>query len=328
MSTWKALHGEFKTPGWRSIDLFQTSSCRVKLARHSPSNHEALLVTFPNTKLAPTSLLPKGKGFRMERANLGEGSDAGQWLAIVKQPAGCIDLFAAVVADIAERLSVTGDTSTDLAYQDLMGRVRGWQEFMRQGREGLSREAEQGLVGELVFLDNLMQAGLPSYSALESWKGPSDGLHDFIIGIGAIEVKSSIGNEGFLVRISSLAQLDDSHSSPLYLAALRLRSSDQGLTLNELIAETRTKLTSDRAALNLFEKALFDAGYLDMHADNYIRKFQSAEFKVLLVDSTLPRLTNFNTPPAITWAQYEIDLSSVTAPELELPEILEKLGVI
>lgn len=328
LSTWKALQGELTTLGWRSIDLFHTISCRVKLARHSPSSHEALLVAFPNTKLPPTSLLPKGKGFRMERANLGKGADSEQWLAIVKQPAGCIDLFAAVVADIVERLSASDAASEDQTYHGLMARVRGWQEFMRQGREGLGREAEQGLVGELTFLGQLIQAGMLSYSAVESWKGPSDGLHDFILGIGSVEVKSSIGSGGFLVRITSLAQLDDSQSSPLYLAAVRLRVHDQGLTLNECITEIRNTLKSDSAALSLFEKALLDAGYLDMHAENYFRRFQPAQWKVMLVDTNFPRLTTFNVPSAISWAQYEIDLSSVTASELELPETLEKLGVI
>ncbi|EJN39831.1 hypothetical protein PMI38_00678 [Pseudomonas sp. GM84] len=328
LKTWKALHGELKTPGWRSIDLFQAGTCLIKLARHSPSGHEAVLIGFANTKLAPTPLLPKGQGFRMERATLGETSGARQWLAIVKQPSGCIDLFAAVVADITALMAANGDCSEDLLHQRLMGRVRGWQEFMRKGQEGLSKEAEQGLIGELCFLNHLIESGMLTYSVVDGWKGPADGLHDFVVGMGSIEVKSTIGKEGFAVRIASLDQLDDSRSSPLYLAGVRLEISDRGRTLTRYVTDIRSTLEPDPAALALFEKALHDAGYLDMHSENYSRKFLPTELRILLVDSDFPRLIPFNTPPAICWAQYEIDLSLIATDTLALPEVLEKLGVI
>ena len=49
---------------------------------------------------------------------------------------------------------------------------------------------------------------------------------------------------------------------------------------------------------------------------------------MLLVDSEFPRLIPFNTPAAISWAQYEIDLSLIATDKLSLPEVLEQLGVI
>ena len=328
LTIWRALQGELTAPGWRSIDLFQAGTCLIKLARHSPSGHEAILIGFANAKLARASLLPKGQGFRMERANLGESSGGRQWLAIVKQPSGCIDLFAAVVADITALLAATRDSCEDLLYQGLMGRVRGWQEFMRKGQEGLSKEAEQGLIGELCFINQLIESGMLTYSVMDGWKGPADGLHDFVLGIGSIEVKSTIGKEGFPVRIASLDQLDDSRSSPLYLAGIRLGICEQGQTLTEYVADIRSTLQLDLAALTLFEKALHDAGYLDMHSEYYSRKFLPIELRMLVVDSEFPRLIPFNTPAAISWAQYEIDLSLIATDKLSLPDVLEKLGVI
>lgn len=45
LGAWKALSDNSTTPGWRAIDLVQqTGSCRMKTARHSPGNAEAVLV--------------------------------------------------------------------------------------------------------------------------------------------------------------------------------------------------------------------------------------------------------------------------------------------
>jgi len=328
LSAWRALAGNLGTPGWRSIDLLQAGTCRVKLARHSPGNEEAILVGFSSARLAPASQLPQGQGFRMERASLGEAGAPQQWLALVRQPAGSLELFAAVVADVAAMLNTPGEPQEELLYQRLLGRVRGWQEFMRRGRDGLGKEAEQGLAGELCFLRELMNAGVLQYSAVNGWKGPLDGLHDFLLGSGAVEVKSTLATEGFPVRIASLDQLDDSQAAPLYLAALRLETDNSGLTLPEHVVDIRKHLSVDPAALALFESALHEAGYLDMHAESYNRRFSVRELALLLVDSEFPRLIPCNVPAEVRWAQYELDLSLLTANSLQLTEVLQKLGAV
>lgn len=325
---WRALSGALTTPGWRTIDLLKAGTCHMKLARHSPSNEEAVLIGFATTRITPTSRLPKGQGFRMERANFVEAMDSYQWLAIVKQPSGPLDLFAAVVCDLAELLACAGDTPESQLYQSLLGRVRGWQEFMRKGRDGLSSEAEQGLVGELCLLRNLTEEGILPFSAIDAWKGPQDGLHDFLFGAGSIEVKSTIATEGFPVSIASLDQLDDSQSSPLFLAGVRLEVNDTGMTLPEFVDSLRTAFKSDSAALHKFELNLIDVGYLDMHQSAYIRRFTPQELKILLVNSGFPRLTPANVPTAIRWAQYQLDLSTVVTEGLPLSSVLQKLGVI
>src|SRR5690606_19529679 len=99
-AVWRALSGNRSTPGWHSIELLGTGSCRVRAARHSPGNEEAVLVGFSKTRIAPSEQLPQGRGFRMERATLGEAGGTHQWLSIVRQPAGSLELFAAVASDI------------------------------------------------------------------------------------------------------------------------------------------------------------------------------------------------------------------------------------
>lgn len=141
----------------------------------------------------------------MERATLGETGGNHSWLAIVRQPAGSLELFAKVVSDIVHLLQSFSDSPEETLYQRFLGRVRGWQEFMRQGREGLGPEKELGLVGELRFLNLLLDAGILQFTAVDAWKGPHDGLHDFQIGLGSVEIKSTMIPDGFLFGLAHLS---------------------------------------------------------------------------------------------------------------------------
>jgi hypothetical protein len=73
-----------------------------------------------------------------------------------RQSAGNLELFATVVTDVCGLIDSSDSYPEELLYQRLLGRVRGWQEFMRRGREGLSVEAELGLVGEICLLRYLL----------------------------------------------------------------------------------------------------------------------------------------------------------------------------
>lgn len=324
---WRALSEAATTPGWRTIDLLKAGTCQLKIARHSPSNEEAVLIGFATAKIPIASRLPKGQGFRMARANLGGALDSYQWLAIIRQPSGSQDLFAAVVCDLARLISHSGDIPESQIYQRLLARVRGWQEFMCRGQEGLSHEAEQGLVGELVLIFNFIENGVTPFSIIDAWKGPQDGLHDFLFDAGSIEVKSTIASEGFPVSITSLDQLDDFQSSPLYLFGVRLEVNNTGMNLPSFVNALRSMISTDSAAANKFESSLVDAGYFDIHAEFYVRHFSVSETKIMLVNSDFPRLISSNIPTEVKWAKYQLDISASTIKAESLPNTMRILGV-
>ncbi len=328
LSVWRALPKNASAPGWRSIDLFHNGTIKIKIARHAPGDEEAVLIGFASVKIAPTSQLPQGRGFRIEKAVLSELSEEHQWLAIIRQPAGCLELFAAVVTDVCDVLRSIDDVTEQAVYQRLLGRVRGWQEFMRRGRDGLPPEVEQGLIGELCFLRYLLDEGMVIHSAVEGWKGPFDGLHDFELGVGAIEVKSTLATEGFPVSIACLEQLDDAKHSQLFIAALRLSSNGPAQSLPEYVADIRHRVEPDPAAMNLLERALHSAGYLDMHSESYTRQLSVSEIRIYHVDNAFPKLTPSTIPTAIRRAQYEIDLALLSADVHQLNGVLTKLGAI
>jgi len=209
-----------------------------------------------------------------------------------------------------------------------LSRIKAWQEFMRTGASGLlGAEAEIGLFGELEFMRLLIRSGLPSSIAVEAWRGPLGGVHDFVFGTGAIEVKSTAVQVGFPATINSLEQLDDSIVRPLFFGAVRLALDQNGKSLPVLVSELRQSLVSDVVALARFDSCLLHSGYLDSMAENYSRTFRSVEVCLLPVSEGFPRLTRESVPLAVRSARYEVDLDLATLKSVTQIEALRQLGV-
>lgn len=323
LGTWSALSGSAEGDGWRSIALVSGGGCGLRAGRCFPGNEETLLVQFGDAILPVAQGWPMATGFKLERAHLQE---QGEWLALVRQPSGSLDLFAMVVMDLVSTLLQSKNDEGKHLLHLFMTRLRAWMDFMKKGRQFLGPEAELGLIGELHCMTLLLDAGAPVPVLLDCWKGPEDGLQDFLLGNGAVEVKSTLAKEGFPATILSLEQLDDGLRQPIFLCACQFSIESSGQSLPEYIAALRCRM--DEATAVSFGFSLLQAGYLDAHADRYVRRFHEVRTRFLLVDESFPRLTHGNVPLGITWAKYTVDLDAVEAPAYQAAKIIEMTGVI
>lgn len=325
---WSSLSADDDALGWQAIPLPLAGSVNVQAGRRSPDNSEAILLGFPSVRLNPGEKLPAGQGFSVELADSDRTFQLR--LALTRRAAGSSELFAAMVCDVVGALDEAASAGSDETklLQVFLGRVRAWQEFMRKGSQPLSPEAEVGLVGELTLLRAIVDAGVPAISAIESWVGPLDGIHDFEIGLGALEVKATLSTTGFPAKIGSLEQLDDSAREPLLLAGARFRQTETGQVLPELVAEMRDVATGDAEAVRLLSERLIAAGYFDAHMDRYVRRFNLVDTRVVEVKDGFPRLTPGRVPLGVTRASYEIDLDRVAGPNISTLDALKKFGVI
>jgi hypothetical protein len=153
------------------------------------------------------------------------------------------------------------------------------------------------------------------------------GLHDFTFGGGALEIKSSAATTGFIARISSLDQLDDSTVAPLLLAAVRIAAGGMGRTLPEVVQQLRDELSGRGRAVTLLEQRLLHAGFSDRYADRYVRRFDHTDTRVFVVNRDFPRLVHGTVPPEIRRASYDIDLDMVNQPPISLGAALSLIGV-
>ena len=328
LMAWSSLSGASIEAGWQAIAIPSAGPLKLRAGRRSPGNAEAVLVGIPYAKLAAAEKLPEGQGFTVERADL-EGN-GNLWLALTRKPAGSTELFAAMACDVVGALDdavVAGADEAKLV-RVFLGRVGAWQEFMRKGTQALSPEAEIGLIGELTLLRVIIDAGMPAAAAIDSWVGPLDGIQDFEIGFGVLEVKATLAAQGFPAKIASLEQLDDSLRQPLFLAGARLHQMETGQNLVNFVDAVRHLVKGDAEAARLLSDRLIAAGFIDAHIERYPRRFVVAEVRVIEVSGSFPRLTTGTVPLGIMRAMYEIDLDKALGDDVGVVIALRKLGAI
>lgn len=328
LMAWSSLTGADIEPGWQAIPLPSAGPLQLRAGCRSPDNAEAVLVGFPTARLAAADKLPEGQGFAVELADP-EGN-GGLWLALTRKSAGSSELFAAMACDVVGALddAVAAGADETKLMRVLIGRVGAWQEFMRKGTQALSPEAEIGLIGELTLLRAIIDAGVSSALAIESWVGPLDGIQDFELGTGALEVKATLSAAGFPAKIGSLEQLDDSSRQPLFVAGTRLRQTLSGQNLPMIVEAMRLAIKGDAEAERLLTEHLLAAGYIDSHADRYPRRFEQAGTRVVEVANDFPRLTSGKVPEGIKNAMYEIDLDKAPGENVGVEGALKKMGAI
>lgn len=327
---WKALEGNNRgIEGWMTIPVSLRASCKLLAGRHYPGNEEAVLVGFSSFQMPTKGQLPEGRGFGVAEVSLGEKHDERIWVALLKQSAGSLDMFTMMAADIVSRLENAFQKDENQLFSLFLGRIRAWQDFMLRNKEGvLSFDAEVGLYGELLMLEMLVDEGLPTMKAVESWSGPMDGIQDFMLGNGAIEVKTTTRTGTFPARISSLEQLDDSLKKPLFLGAMRIQLDDSGINLPGRIDLVRTKIReTDPTALIEFELRLLHAGFFQTMAEKYTRYFYHTGTWVFTVNASIPKLVQANVPHGILKARYDIELDVDGAQPVKLKDALHSLGV-
>ena len=133
----------------------------------SRGGEESLLVGFTPTGIVIDSgPLPHGRGFRVESVKEEMPGDVRTWVALTRQPDGSAVIFARMADDVLVMLRSHDGSNAEL-FRLFTGRIRAWQAFMERGwDEMLGATAEVGLVGELSFLRQLLDAGWPSRSHL------------------------------------------------------------------------------------------------------------------------------------------------------------------
>jgi len=154
-------------------------------------------------------------------------------------------------------------------------------------------------------------------SAIESWKGCSKNYHDFELNGKVVEVKTTMTKEPRRVHINNERQLDDLGSECFYLYVLTLHAMDSGgQTLPDLVNEIRDILKGHSSAENLYEMALKDAGYLDIHVSSYNTGYIQKRQEIFEVKEGFPRITNL--PKGIGNISYSLIISACADFEVDL----------
>lgn len=179
--------------------------------------------------------------------------------------------------------------------------------------DGLTEAEQQGLFGELNFLQKLLT--LPDLSPIDvlgTWVGVNRELRDFQSGAWAVEVKTTAQSNPTEIKISSERQLDESLLETLYLYHCSVeKSNNNGCTLCEKIGNIRDLLSHNFQALSTFNVKLFEAGYIDEQAYLYAKKaYKIRTEKYYRINGNFPRIKENELRDGVGGVTYSIVLST------------------
>lgn len=202
------------------------------------------------------------------------------------------DIFATLCDNVIQ--SVIDITSEKERVRTIINQLFKWKSmFDKINFSGLSTAEQQGLYGELNFLQKiLVKSGLQASDVIRTWVGVDKALRDFQGTNWAVEVKTTATSNPQEVKISSERQLDETLLDSLYLYHCSVETSKaNGQTLCDKITDIRNILSTDIPALSTFNAKLFEAGYADTQSNLYKDRCYLIRFeKLYRINDDFPRI--------------------------------------
>jgi len=236
-----------------------------------------------------------------------------------------VDLFTALVADIVGVVASAEDTAT--AVEQFVGQFERWQAFLKAAGEGLSRQRQRGLTGELIALRDWLADGAGLAGAVAAWTGPANAPQDFSFGPVAVEVKTTAANRHQRLSISSERQLDTTHLDRLFLLHLSVDEQEGvGPTLPFIVAAVRGLLAAEPRTQVIFEEKLFAGGYHDVHAERYTTGYSIREANLFEVTEGFPAITEAQLPACIGDVHYSVAVAACSQWVADRSDLIGALG--
>lgn len=206
-----------------------------------------------------------------------------------------VEIFETLCRDVVEAGEASADR--DEALTRALQRTRRWYHLLRGGKtNGLSVEEQQGLVGELAFLRELVSAFGPD-TAIEAWTGPTGSAKDFELIGSCVELKTRRVAAKPFVTISSEDQLSDVEGSYLCLRVVNVASAilPEGQSLHDHVRITAEMFEQEGAAYEAWEETLYSTGY-DPENDYDDRRWLLGDATDYNVRDGFPRISTPLTP--------------------------------
>lgn len=222
------------------------------------------------------------------------------------------DIFAYLCGNLVETIERC-DTEAK-AIKLVLNRLEKWKTMFSKGAsDGLSITEQQGLYGELMYLHKLVLRGIFSYiDTLKIWVGADKAMRDFQGKDWAVEAKTISVNNADQITINGERQLDETLLDKLYLYHLSVEASRMnGQTLNEKVDELRSLFSDDKAALNIFNAKLMEAGYFDHHRELYRERcYKIRKESIYVIDDSFPRIKESELRDGVSNTVYSINVST------------------
>lgn len=235
------------------------------------------------------------------------------------------DIFSLFIQNVIEDVEISVTESE--AVKTTLNVVSKWKKlFDKINFNGLSLEQQKGLIGELLFLNTLLEDEKTIMNAVNYWTGSEQDFQakDFTLGSVGVEVKFTASKQP-RIKVSNERQLDAENLSELFLILYSTEAvKDNGISLNSIVEQTRQKITTEEER-NIFNAKLQLNGYFDEDKEHYGRMYSLKGTFVFKVTSDFPKIVKDQLPLGIYETSYSIEISAIENFIIETEKILEKI---
>lgn len=234
------------------------------------------------------------------------------------------DIFSLFIQNILEEIleSITENEALNKS----LNVISKWKKlFDKINFNGLSSEQQKGLIGELLFINWLLDNQKSPQIILNAWTGSDFEDKDFVFGSTGIEIKLTSSKYPKL-KITNERQLDTQNLNELFLILYVTEEvKENGFSLNSLIEEIREKISTNLEELKFFNEKLLLIGYFDNDAEHYNKIYSLKNIIHLMVSSDFPKIINDVLPLGIYDISYSIEISAVDGFNIDPKIIIEKV---
>ncbi len=223
----------------------------------------------------------------------------------------CLDIVAATQSA----------DSVEEAVQRFLVRTWRWHRLLRNGfDDGLTKEEQKGLIGELCVLEHQLLPVINPVKAIQAWIGPTGASIDFQVGWIGIESKTYSPRNPKL-RISSEEQLDTSNTTRLFLYTTEITESpteSASVSVSDVASRVRDIVeTLNPAGVFQFEERLSATGF-DWTDDYSTSRFLIGNASLFEVIDGFPRIIPTSLTPGVEDVKYSIALHQCQSFRIEI----------
>lgn len=240
-----------------------------------------------------------------------------------------LDLFRVLCSDLLNATRHYHQNDCNAAFSSVLRRLRRWQQMLDRAKTNLLTRQEQiGLVGELLFLRDIMGAAIGVSLATLTWGGPDGDEQDFHYHGTAVEVKSRLISSDSVISVSSATQLDPS-GGPVVLCCQSISIADKdetaGVSLNELVKQIRSDLSgTGGGAVDRFEAILLLSGY-ESRSEYDAPSWKLASRDYFSVEHDFPSLRASTVPIGISQVRYKLSIAACEPFRITQEELTQRL---
>jgi hypothetical protein len=237
------------------------------------------------------------------------------------------DIFALLIQNIIDDISnvITEKECIITA----LNTISKWKRlFDKISFNGLLLENQKGLIGELLFLNTLLENEKTSLHAVGYWTSTERDFEskDFTVKSIGIEIKFTTSKQP-KIKITNEKQLDSDSLTNLFLVLYSAEAvKDNGISLNSLIEETRKKLSTEQELL-LFNSKLQLNGYFEQDQEHYNTQYLIKSIYNLDVSDDFPKITKSQLPMGIYDTSYSIEISAIKNFIVESQFLIDKINL-